>query len=187
MFCQFPFQFLHIGILKYFQITIIIISFIKLVKWLQVVLARLRSGHNRLNAHMHRKLNIVPSPTCPNGEEYQTSMFFWDVTHTNQSESHSGHQQLRFTRNYMGAWRTRRRPPTSSLLLDWSCRRTRRRSRLSTSSNLTWIITFPMHILVFEIDRLYMYILWVLILYHYVDKYLYMLCFLCAYICWLIY
>ena len=28
----------------------------------QVVLARLRSGHNRLNAHMHRKLKIVPSP-----------------------------------------------------------------------------------------------------------------------------
>ena len=27
-----------------------------------VVLVRLRSGHNRLNAHMHRKLNIVPSP-----------------------------------------------------------------------------------------------------------------------------
>ena len=24
----------------------------------------------------------------------------------NQSESHSGLQQLRFTRNYMGAWRT---------------------------------------------------------------------------------
>ena len=35
----------------------------------QVVLARLRSGHNRLNAHMHRKLKIVPSPTCPCGEE----------------------------------------------------------------------------------------------------------------------
>jgi len=25
------------------------------------------------------------------------------------------------------AWRTWRRPPTSSLLLDWSCKRTRRR------------------------------------------------------------
>jgi len=33
------------------------------------------------------------------------------------------------TRNYMGAWRTWRRPPTSSLLVDWSCRRTRRRRR----------------------------------------------------------
>ena len=59
----------------------------------------------------------------------QPSMFFRDVTDTNQSESHSGHQQLRFTSNYMGAWRTWRRPPTSSLLLDWSCRRTRRRKR----------------------------------------------------------
>ena len=28
-----------------------------------------------------------------------------------------------------GAWRTWRRPPTSSLLLDWSCKRTRRRRR----------------------------------------------------------
>ena len=45
------------------------------------------------------------------------------------SESHSGHQQLRFTRNYMGAWRTWRRPLTSSLLLDSSCRRTRSRRR----------------------------------------------------------
>ena len=57
----------------------------------------------------------------------QPSMFFRYVTDTNQSESHSGHQQLRFTRNHMGAWRTWRRPPTSSLLLDWSCKRTRRR------------------------------------------------------------
>ena len=46
---------------------------------------------------------------------------------TNQSESQSGHHQLRFTRNYMVALRTWRRPPTSSLLLDWSCMRTRRR------------------------------------------------------------
>ena len=29
----------------------------------------------------------------------------------------------------ISAWRTWRRPPTSSLLLDWSCRRTRRRRR----------------------------------------------------------
>jgi len=57
----------------------------------------------------------------------QPSMFFRDVIDTNQSESHSGLQQLHFTRNYMGALRTWRRPPTSSLLLDWSCKRTRRR------------------------------------------------------------
>ena len=29
-----------------------------------------------------------------------------DVTDTNHIESHSGHQELRFTRNYMGAWKT---------------------------------------------------------------------------------
>jgi len=38
-----------------------------------VVLERLRSGHNRLNAHMHRKLKVVPSPTYPCGEEDQTT------------------------------------------------------------------------------------------------------------------
>ena len=38
----------------------------------EVVLARLLSGHNRLNTHIHRKLKIVPSPTCPCGEEDQT-------------------------------------------------------------------------------------------------------------------
>jgi len=73
----------------------------------QVVLARLRSGHNRLNAHMHSKLKIVPSQRVPVVRRTrQPSMFFRDVTDTNQSESYSGHQQLRFTRNYMGAWRT---------------------------------------------------------------------------------
>ena len=39
----------------------------------QVVLARLRSGHNRLNAHMHRKLKCVPSSTCSCCEEDQTT------------------------------------------------------------------------------------------------------------------
>ena len=36
---------------------------------------------------------------------------------------------LMICNSYMGAWRTWRRPPTSSLLLDWSCKRTRRRRR----------------------------------------------------------
>ena len=50
----------------------------------QVVLTRLRSGHNRLNANMHRKLKIVPFPTCPCGKEDQKpSIFFGDVTDTN--------------------------------------------------------------------------------------------------------
>ena len=39
----------------------------------QVVLVRLRTGHNRLNSHMHRKLKLAPSPTCPCGQEEQTT------------------------------------------------------------------------------------------------------------------
>ena len=38
----------------------------------QVTLVRLRTGHNRLNSHMHRKLKLAPSPTCPCGREEQT-------------------------------------------------------------------------------------------------------------------
>ena len=39
---------------------------------------------------MHRKLKIVPSPTCPCGEEDQTTEHvFRDVTDTNQSEPQS--------------------------------------------------------------------------------------------------
>ena len=52
----------------------------------QVVLARLRSGHNRLNAHMHRKLKIVPSPTCPCGEEDQTTEHVLQICNRHQPE-----------------------------------------------------------------------------------------------------
>ena len=97
----------------------------------QVVFARLRSGHNRLNTHMHRKLKIVPSPTCPCGEEDQTTEHVLQRCNRHESERIAQwpsttplHQKL------YGAWRTWRRPPTSSLLLDWSCRRTRRRRRI---------------------------------------------------------
>ena len=39
----------------------------------QVTLIRLRTGHNRLNSHMHRRMNIVPSPLCTCGTEDQTT------------------------------------------------------------------------------------------------------------------
>ena len=39
----------------------------------QVIMVRLRSGHNRLNAHMYRKFKLVPAPTCPCDEEEQTT------------------------------------------------------------------------------------------------------------------
>ena len=59
-------------------------------------------------------------------------------------KSCNGHQQLRSTRNYIGAWRTWRRPhhfiKTSSLLLDWSCRRTRRRRLGSKRAINRWMV-----------------------------------------------
>ena len=39
----------------------------------QVILVRLHTGHNRLNSHMHRKLKLAPSPTCPCGRDEQTT------------------------------------------------------------------------------------------------------------------
>ena len=41
-------------------------------RWQQVVIFRLRTGHCRLNAHLHTKMKLVPSPTCPCGLEDQT-------------------------------------------------------------------------------------------------------------------
>ena len=37
----------------------------------QVTIFRLRTGHNRLNKHLHSKLKAVPSPMCPCGEAEQ--------------------------------------------------------------------------------------------------------------------
>ena len=39
----------------------------------QVTLIRLRTGHNTLNSHMHRKVNLVPSPLCTCGTEDQST------------------------------------------------------------------------------------------------------------------
>ena len=52
----------------------------------QVVFARLRSGHNRLNAHMHRKLKVYPSPMCPCGEEDQTTEHVFQRCNIHQPE-----------------------------------------------------------------------------------------------------
>ena len=39
----------------------------------QVVIFRLRTGHNRLRWHLRQKLHLIPSPTCTCGEAEQTS------------------------------------------------------------------------------------------------------------------
>ncbi|XP_045161045.2 uncharacterized protein LOC123525949 [Mercenaria mercenaria] len=44
-----------------------------LERWEQVIIFRLRTGHNRLNAHMCTKLKLSPSPMCPCGLEQQTA------------------------------------------------------------------------------------------------------------------
>ncbi|KAK7105359.1 hypothetical protein V1264_016752 [Littorina saxatilis] len=37
----------------------------------QVVIFRLRTGHNRMQQHLHKKLRAVPSPMCPCGDAEQ--------------------------------------------------------------------------------------------------------------------
>ena len=39
----------------------------------QVVIMRLRTGHNRLNAHMFKKMKLAPSPLCNCGRSEQTT------------------------------------------------------------------------------------------------------------------
>ena len=39
----------------------------------QVTLIHLRTCHNRLNSHMHRNMNLLPSPLCTCGTEDQTT------------------------------------------------------------------------------------------------------------------
>ena len=39
----------------------------------QFILVRLRTEHTRLNSHVHGKLKLVSSPTCPCGQEDQTT------------------------------------------------------------------------------------------------------------------
>ena len=42
-------------------------------RWQQAVVMRLRTGHNRLNAPMFRKLKLAPSPICNCGLADQTA------------------------------------------------------------------------------------------------------------------
>ena len=48
-------------------------SYHQLSRHQQVIIFRLRTGHNRLNHHMSRKLRLVPSPLCPCGLAEQTT------------------------------------------------------------------------------------------------------------------
>ncbi|XP_041349619.1 ribonuclease H1-like [Gigantopelta aegis] len=48
-------------------------SYHLLTRQQQVTLFRLRTGHNRLNSHMHRKFRLASSPICTCGQEDQTT------------------------------------------------------------------------------------------------------------------
>ena len=78
----------------------------------QIVLVRFRTGHNRLNSHMHGKLKLAPSPTCPCGQEDQTqSTFYKDAPFTKLQEKMCGLSALPCRPNSMAAnrsWRRRR-------------------------------------------------------------------------------
>ena len=41
----------------------------------QVTQIHLRTGHNKFNSHIHRKMNLVPSPLCTCGTEDQRTEY----------------------------------------------------------------------------------------------------------------
>ncbi|OOY33764.1 hypothetical protein BOV88_13545 [Solemya velum gill symbiont] len=54
-------------------------SYHQLTRSEQTTIFRLRTGHNRLNLHLHKVMKVVPSPMCPCGEAEQ------DTAHLLQS------------------------------------------------------------------------------------------------------
>ena len=66
-----------------------------------VTLIRLRTGHNRLNSHMHRNINLIPLPLCTCGTEDQTTEHilqrcspYQHIRHQIWSDGTSLHQKL---------------------------------------------------------------------------------------------
>ena len=69
----------------------------------QVILIRLRTGRNRFNSHMHRSMNLVPSPLCASGKEYQTTEHILQIYPSfNISENNYGMTEQHYIRGCMG-------------------------------------------------------------------------------------
>lgn len=51
----------------------------------QTTIFRLRTGHNRLNKHLHRVLKVIPSPMCPCGEAEQDTEHFLQTCKSHQA------------------------------------------------------------------------------------------------------
>ena len=64
----------------------------------QVTLIRLRTGHNKLNSQMQRKINLVPSPQ----KIRQQITYCKDVQHTNISDNRYSQTEHHYTRSCMG-------------------------------------------------------------------------------------
>ena len=56
-----------------FRVNKILDDYHKLNRAVQVILIRLHTGHNRLNAHMNKKMKLVPSSMCICNIEDQTT------------------------------------------------------------------------------------------------------------------
>ena len=50
----------------------------------QVIIFRLRSGHNRFNKHLNKKMRAVPSPMCPCGDAEQDTAHVLDECRNHQ-------------------------------------------------------------------------------------------------------
>ena len=66
----------------------------------QVTLIRLRTGHNRLNSHMHRKYHHHYVPVEQKIRQQNT--YCKDVQHINISDNRYGQTEHHYTRSCMG-------------------------------------------------------------------------------------
>ena len=98
----------------------------------QVILVRLRTSHNRLNSHMHRKLKLAPLPTCPCGQEEQTAEHVlqrcplyeatedvWPVSTSLTTKLYGCKQELEKTTSFISEqpWSCRLRTPRRTLTI----------------------------------------------------------------------
>ena len=97
--------------------------------WQQVVVMRLRTSNNRLNAHMFKKMKLAASPTCNCGLEDQKAEHILQRCPRRQQEQTCGQRQSRYTPNSTAARRNWRRQLHSSCRLDSQCSSDREEKR----------------------------------------------------------
>ena len=88
--------------------------------WQQVVVMRLHTGHNLLNAHMFRKMKLAPSPAAVLKTK-QPNMYCSDARFCKQQDKMCGQQQYSYTPTSPAAMRNWRRQPHSACRLDSQC------------------------------------------------------------------